>query len=162
MTGSVLAAILRGSPNGASAPQGSHLRMTAGLWLTHSSKQRRDLPYLQRPEKYHAVDEAQWKRPRLLAFQHRFGAERVDARGDADAGVLLDDLAKPRDRAVERAEQAVDVLGLDPGRDAIERCLRHAILQHLLDAERRNHFLDPRHRHLQFAFDAPIGVEAER
>src|SRR4029079_1622912 len=77
-------------------------------------------------------------------------------------GVLLDDLAEPRDRPVERAEQIVEVLRLDAWGYAIERCLRHALLQHFFDSERRNYFLDPRHRHLQFAVDPPLGVEGQR
>ena len=73
-------------------------------------KQRRDLRHLQRAQKHRAVDEAQRKRPRLLALQHRLLAERIDAGGDGDIGVLLDRLAETGDRAVERAEQIVDVL----------------------------------------------------
>ena len=47
---------------------------------------------------------------------------------------------------------------LHAGRDAIERRLRHALLQHLLDAERRDHLLDAGDRHLQFAIETPLGV----
>src|SRR6185436_12160586 len=114
-------------------------------------KQRRHLPDFQRTQKHRAVDEAQREGARLLAFQLCLLAERVDAGGDAGIGILLDGLTQPRDRPVERAEHFVEVLRLDAGCDAIERCLRYALLQHLFDAERRNHFLDPRHRHLQFA-----------
>src|ERR1700682_3154077 len=84
------------------------------------SKQRRDLRHLQRAEKHRAVDETQRKCPRLLAFEHRFLAERVDARGDADIGVLLDHLAEPGNGAIERAHQIVQILGLDAWRYAIE------------------------------------------
>ena len=125
-------------------------------------KQRRDLRHFQRAQKHRAVDKAQRKRPRLLALQHRFLAERIDAGGDADIGVLLHRLAETGDRAVERAEQIVDVLRLDAGRDAIERRLRHALIEHLLDAERRNHLLDAGDRHLQFAVETALGIEAER
>ena len=51
---------------------------------------------------------------------------------------------------------------LTPRRDAIERRLRHALLQHLLDAERRNHLLEAGNRHLQFAVETAVGAEAER
>src|SRR5882757_5865362 len=54
------------------------------------SKQRRHLPDFDWPEKHRAVDEAQRKRSRLLAFQHGVLAKRVDADGDADIGVLPD------------------------------------------------------------------------
>src|ERR1700687_3202341 len=64
------------------------------------SIQRRDLPYLQRAEIHRAIDKAQRKGARLLAFQHRFLAKRVDTGGDADIGVLLDYFAQPRNRAV--------------------------------------------------------------
>src|SRR3982074_3568876 len=55
---------------------------------TRASIQRRRLPHLDRAEIHRAVDEAQREGPRLLAFEHRFLAERVDAGGDADIGVL--------------------------------------------------------------------------
>src|SRR5258707_394827 len=85
-----------------SSGYGSRLRSQGLAWpgRRKNSKQRRDLAYFERPEIHRTVDEAQRKGPRLLAFQHRFAAERVDARGDADAGVLLHHLAEPRDRAV--------------------------------------------------------------
>ena len=50
----------------------------------------------------------------------------------------------------------------DTGRDAVERRLRHAVIQHFLDAERRDHLLDAGHRHRQFAVVTAIGCEAER
>ena len=50
---------------------------------------------------------------------------------------------------------------LNARRDAIERRLRHAFLQHLFQTQRRNHFLDPCYRHLQFAVDPAIGIEAQ-
>src|SRR5882757_67537 len=126
------------------------------------SKQRRKLRYLDRAEKHRAVDEAQREGARFLAFEFGRGAERVDAGGDAYIGVLLHDLAETRDRLVERAEEVVEVLTLDAGCYAIERRLRHALLQHFLDTERRNHLLDACDRHLQFAFDPAAGVEAQR
>jgi len=63
--------------------------------------------------------------------------------------------------AIERAEQIVEILRLDAGRHPIERRLRHALLQHLVDAERRDDFFETRDRHLQFAVDASAGVDAE-
>ena len=87
-------------------------------------RQRRHLSDLQRAQKHRAVDEAQRKGAGLLAFQHRFLAERVDAGGDADSGVLLDGLAEAGNRAVERVEQIGHVLGLHAGREPIERRLR--------------------------------------
>src|ERR1700744_6049853 len=77
------------------------------------SKQRRNLSHLDRPQIHRAVGEAQRERPRLLAFQHRFLAERVDAGGNTDIDVLLDDLAETGNRPVQCAKQIADVLGLD-------------------------------------------------
>src|ERR1700738_4666044 len=128
---------------------------------TRASIQRRRLPHLDRAEIHRAVDEAQREGPRLLAFEHRFLAKRVDAGGDADIGVLLHHPAETGDRPVQRPEQVVDVLGFDAGRNPIERRLRHALFQHLLDTERRDYFLDPGHRHLQFAVEPAAGAEAE-
>src|SRR5258708_38281302 len=86
-------------------------------------KQWRTLADFERPQEPRAVNKAQWKGPRLFAFQHRFLAERVDTGGDADIGVLFDHLAEPGNRSVQCAEQVVDVLGLDARCDAIERRL---------------------------------------
>src|ERR1700754_3320535 len=81
--------------------------------LCPGSEQRRDLANLDRAEQHRAVDEAQREAARLLAFQHGLAAERVDAGGDADIGVLLHHLAEAGNRAVERAEETVEVLRLD-------------------------------------------------
>ena len=62
----------------------------------------------------------------------------------------------------KRAHQIVEVLRLHARRHAIERRLRHAVFQHLVDAERRNDLLDSGNRHLQLAVDTAVGVEAER
>ena len=68
----------------------------------------------------------------------------------------LTTLPRPGNRPVERAEQVVDVLRLDARRDTIERRLRHTLLQHFLDTERRNDLLDPGHRHLQFTVETAL------
>ena len=85
------------------------------------SEQRRHLSDFHRSEQHRAVGEAQWEGARLLAFERGFAADGLERDGDADIGVLLDDLAEARNGLVERAEEIVEVLRLDPGRDAVER-----------------------------------------
>src|SRR5262249_21200641 len=114
------------------------------------------------PEEDRAVDKAQREGARLPALELGFLAERIDADGNADIGVLLDDLAEPGNGAVERAEQIVEVLRFHARRALVERCLRHAVLQHLVNAERGNDALDAGDRHLQFAFEPARRAEAER
>src|ERR1700738_694040 len=126
------------------------------------SIQRRDLRHLQRPEEYRAIDKAQRKRPRRSALQGGLLAERIDARNNADARILAHDLAEARNRPVQRAHQVVDVLGLHPRRQPIEPRLRYTLLQHFVDAERRNHLLDPGHRHLQLTVETAARAEAQR
>src|ERR1700716_4535214 len=140
---------------------GSGLALASTRLTGDELKQRRNLPDLQRSKKHRAIDKAQRKRPRLLAFQHRFLAERVDAGGDADIGVLLDHLAETGNRAVQRAEQVVDVLGLDARHDSIERRLRDPLIEHFLNPERRNDFLQSGNGHLQFAVETAIGRKTE-
>src|SRR6478735_2477379 len=153
-----------GRKTGLAAPAFRQLRSRFGDQdcTKRESKQRRHPTNLQGSEKHRAIDEAQPEGARLLAFEHRFGTKRVDARGNADIGVLLDGLAEPWNGAIEGAEQIVEILRLDAGRDAIERGLRHALFQHLVDAERRNHLLDARDRHLQFTVDPAVRIEAQR
>src|SRR5687768_13391427 len=81
----------------------SVVRSSTRLWLIRlQSKQRWHLPDLERSEKHRAVDEAQREGPRLLAVQHRFLAERIEAGDDAGIGVLFYNPAEAGDRAVER------------------------------------------------------------
>src|SRR4051812_32562457 len=79
----------------------STIAITAIMAATTNSKQRRNLRHLERAEQHRAVGEAQRKSPRLLAFEHGFGTERVDPRGDADIGVLFDGLAEAGNGAVQ-------------------------------------------------------------
>src|ERR1700733_7065314 len=69
------------------------------------SKQRRDLPDLDRSQKHRAIGKAQRERAGFLALQLGFLAERVDAGGGGDIDVLLHRVAETGDRAIERAEQ---------------------------------------------------------
>src|ERR1700759_5453215 len=101
------------------------------------SEQRRRLRDLERPEEDRAVDETQREGARLLALELGFLAERVEAGGDADGGILLHHLAEAGNGTVERAKEIVDVLRLDARRDTIEGRLRHAGVPHLLRSQGR-------------------------
>src|SRR5262245_40388699 len=126
------------------------------------SEQRRDLPDLHRPKQHRAVSEAQREGARLLALESGLAADGIERDREADIGVLLDDLAEARNGPVEGAEEIVDILRLHAGRDAVKRRLGNALLQDLVDAERRHDALEARDRHLQFAIEIAVGIERER
>ena len=105
----------------------------------NSLEQRRRLPDLHRPETHRAVDKAQRERARLLAFQHGFAADRMaGVAATPTSAFCAHHLAQARNGLVERAKEIVEVLRLHARRDAVERRLRHALLQYLVDAERRH------------------------
>ena len=91
------------------------------------------------------------KREAKKAAQRVFGVISVD--NQLQVKLMNDD---------KRAEQIVEVLGLDPRREPIEGCLRHAFIQHFFYAQRRYRLFHADDRHLQFAIETSIGAEPER
>jgi len=51
---------------------------------------------------------------------------------------------------------------LTPGATRSSVACGHAFIEHLFNTERRNHFLDTRNRHLQFAIETAIGGKTQR